>query len=230
MPFVPQESTVLTFSLLLVVMIISTSNTCAWTTQDLPTPFTTRNCPLLNRTRQIASSFYGLNNSSATTSLFNYTQDMIQNYELYHCDAVFNTQFNDTAIEGIKIFDYTYTIVDVTLSQQTSYCQYILNSRELFAQTLQLFPHFNNATLMKALFIPYLETLMMDQQRNYSIQRTFYTKGFTNKYSVSSNNVLNLQELVNAFNFFLFCNQSNPYFEIFHTQTLPMIASLSEYT
>ncbi|KAG2388933.1 hypothetical protein C9374_014333 [Naegleria lovaniensis] len=191
--------------------------------------FTPLNCPLLHRTRQIASSNHSL-------PLFNYTQDMLDNWQAYHCDGVLNTQFNPWAIQGVKTFDYTYTIVDIDLASQNSlsYCQHVLNSsNSLLNQTLETFIHFNNATLMKLVFIPYLESLLTEQQRNYSVPRTFYSKGFTNKIYLSSQSQqqqdMDLTLLVNVFNFFLFCYQSNPYFETFHTQTLPRIASLSEY-
>ncbi|KAG2383569.1 hypothetical protein C9374_004240 [Naegleria lovaniensis] len=152
---------------------------------------------------------------------------MIQYWEQYHCDGIPNTQFNTSSNEGVKYYDYVWNIVDVP-SQEASYCDYVNANTNLYNQTMSLYSYFLNQTAMKEFFIPYLETLLPDSvyynPKLYT--RFFYVSEFQKKVD----NTVALHHLVNAFNFYLFCQKGNPFFEHFHTTVLPRIASLGTFS
>nr|CAG4712294.1 unnamed protein product [Naegleria fowleri] len=105
---IPSSS--LTSSSLISSSLTSSSLTSSSNNNSSLSDYTT-NCPLLKRIRTIALEHGYYNNSSYfLIPSFNYTNDMITNWEQYHCDGILNTQFNSTSKEGIKFFDNMWNV------------------------------------------------------------------------------------------------------------------------
>ena len=177
-------------------------------------------CPLYWRLQNIGEEL------SVAGYYFNYTNDMVKNWDSYNCDSLPNALFRENfVINGASLVDYQYNLVMLE-SDIAPYCASLNSNAVMRNQTLELFEMFNNITLMTQYFVPYLDSLLIE--KNFTIERIYFINGFDIVLQ-HGNTKANLFELVNAFNYFMFCKENNPYFKQFHTETLPAIVQQSAY-
>ena len=164
-----------------------------------------------------------LSRQGQPASFFNFTEDMMQNSSRYSCDSIPNTMF-DSIFEGVVLQGYQYNTLMV-MERPMSMCQAINSDSKRRNRTMSMGVLFGNETLMSQVFVPYLESMLVSSSRNFTLDFEFF-KLFFDKTIYQG---VVLYEFINSFNYFMYCKEGNPYFEIFHKEWLPNIVRNSKY-
>ena len=182
--------------------------------QTMNLPFTNNSCPL-----------YSFIKGELDAS-FNYTDDMIRNPSRYSCDSIPDTLFNGD-YEGVVVQGYIYMFQYSTLmvkSSHASLCSLVNSNPKLLNSTMAMVEVISNETLMTEQLVHYFDSLLVQDSRNFTLDLKFFKQ-----LTLFDNSGYGATDLINAFNYFMYCKEGNPYFEIFHKEWLPNIVRNSKY-
>ena len=147
----------------------------------------------------------------------------MNNSTQFSCDGIPNTVFSNGIREGASFVEGMYNILKYSELEQ-SYCDHVNNDPILRNGTINARMILSNETLMQQYLLFYLESLIVDDNRNFTLEHSFWSEWF----DVQVDQVP-MYEIINAFNYYMFCREGNDYFDEFHKVWLPNIVRQSKY-
>ncbi|KAG2386377.1 hypothetical protein C9374_002823 [Naegleria lovaniensis] len=183
---------------------------------------------------QVIDTLNTIRNSSIGNTMINYTHYLIstpwtESMNRWSCNALPNLFFDD-GFEGILVGEYS---IVKNNPNERSYCQTFQKNSYLLLQYEKSIPYFTNTTVMQRFVNDYLELMLFVNVSESVIQkrRDF---AFSDKWNVvipkqqlNSSYALSMIDFVHSFNYLMYCQENNSYFELFHREWLPNIVKLS---
>ncbi|EFC47551.1 hypothetical protein NAEGRDRAFT_78768 [Naegleria gruberi] len=173
--------------------------------------------------------YWRLFSNTSTVSNTNYTKLMIENWEEWYCESIPNTLFDKDiyyGLDGAALSDWQYNVLFIR--RESLFCEKVKVDESVWNVYERAINHYSNISMMKEWIIPHLEKLVLENPQNiFQTPRPYFLYEFDKQVSNDGTTFL---ELVNAFNYLLYCKRNNSNFEIFHKEWLPNMVTQSNST
>nr|CAG4715681.1 unnamed protein product [Naegleria fowleri] len=186
---------------------------------------------------QVIETLNSIRDSNRGNSMINYTHYLSTTstndfMSRWSCNSLPNILY-DHSFDGILVG--AFSIVKI-YPNGMSYCQTFQKNSYLMLQYEKSLPYFTNETVMQHFVKDYLE-LMIFVNTSESVQQKRSDFAFLEgrkviipKQQLNSTFSLSMLDFVHTFNYLMYCQENNSYFEIFHREWLPSIVKLSSLT